>query len=126
MTDLNKRRLGADGEEKAVQFLQKQNYKILKTNFRVGRLGEIDIIAGIGEYICFIEVKTRRSLTYGTPGEAVTALKQKKIKQLASIFLSKTFNTNQYIRFDVIEIILTQQKNTSDEIVSINHIINAF
>lgn len=126
MTDLNKRRLGADGEEKAVQFLLKQNYKILKTNFRVGRLGEIDIIARNAEYICFIEVKTRRSLTYGTPGEAVTAMKRKKIKQLASIFLSKTINSNQYIRFDVIEIILSQQKNTSDEIVSINHIINAF
>ncbi len=126
MTDLNKRRLGADGEEIAVQFLLEQNYKILKTNFRVGRLGEIDIIARFGEYICFIEVKTRRSLNYGTPGEAVTALKQKKIKQLASIFLSKTFNANQYIRFDVIEIILSQQKNTTDEIVSINHIINAF
>ena len=126
MTHLNKRRLGADGEGKAVQFLLKQNYKILKTNFRVGRLGEIDIIARIGEYICFIEVKTRRSLKYGTPGEAVTALKQKKIKQLASIFLSKKFNANQYIRFDVIEIILSQQKNTTEEIVSINHIINAF
>ncbi len=126
MTDINKRRLGADGEEKAVQFLLKQGYKILKTNFRVGRLGEIDIIAGIGEYICFIEVKTRRSLTYGTPGEAVTASKQKKIKQLASIFLSKTFNAKQYIRFDVIEIILSQEKYTTDEIVSINHIKNAF
>ncbi len=126
MTDINKRRLGADGEEKAVQYLLKQGYKILKTNFRVGRLGEIDIIAGIGEYICFIEVKTRRSLTYGTPGEAVTASKQKKIKQLASIFLSKTFNAKQYIRFDVIEIILSQEKYTTDEIVSINHIKNAF
>lgn len=126
MTDLSKRRLGADGEEKAAEYLLKQNYKILTTNFRVGRLGEIDIIARVGEYICFIEVKTRRSLAYGTPGEAVTALKQKKIKQLASIYLSKTFNVNSKIRFDVIEVILLKQKNSIDEIMSINHIINAF
>jgi len=126
VTDLNKRRLGADGEEKAVRYLLSKNYEILKTNFRVGRLGEIDIIARIGEYICFIEVKTRRYLNYGTPGEAVTALKQKKIKQLASVYLSKTSNVNQKIRFDVIEVFLSQQKNSINETESINHITNAF
>ncbi len=126
MTGINTRKLGADGEEKAVQYLLEKNYAILKTNYRVGRLGEIDIIARDAEYICFIEVKTRRTGTCGSPGEAVTAAKQRKIHRIAAIYLSNTGSTCACVRFDVIEIILTKDVNFNCVIKSINHIKNAF
>ena len=125
MAEKNNRKTGAEAEAQAVQFLKEKNYSILKTNYRVGRFGEIDIIASCDEYICFIEVKSRRSSTFGTPGEAVTPSKQKKIRQLASIYLANSNYLNNCTRFDVIEIILSEHAGTS-EIKSINHITNAF
>ncbi len=132
MAAVNNRSLGTAGEELAVQYLLKNGCTILKTNYRVGRMGEIDIIALDCEYTCFIEVKSRRSNSYGTPGEAVTPLKQRKIRQLAAIFLSNSRNIGKYARFDVIEIMLPETFNmenlsTTDKLFNcINHIKNAF
>jgi putative endonuclease len=58
--------LGKTGEAEAQKYLLKENYKILEINFRC-RLGEIDIIAQDGEYLVFIEVKTRTSNLFGSP-----------------------------------------------------------
>ncbi|HEX2925683.1 MAG TPA: YraN family protein [Ruminiclostridium sp.] len=126
MTDFNKRGLGAEGEKEAAEFLKKNGYTVLKTNYRVGRIGEIDIIAMEKEYICFIEVKTRRSSAFGTPGEAVTLAKQKKIRQLAAIYLSNTGETNKSIRFDVVEIIMDKAADSENRMKSLNLIKNAF
>ncbi|MDF2988873.1 MAG: hypothetical protein K0R50_4383 [Eubacterium sp.] len=123
MSERNTRKTGSMGERLAVEFLCRNNYTILKTNYRVGRIGEIDIIAHDSEYICFIEVKTRHTHTFGTPSEAVTAAKQKKIRQIASIYLSNTYKTNRCVRFDVIEIILSKP---DDKITTINLLKNAF
>lgn len=125
MTDISTRRMGTEGEQKAVDFLIANQYSILKTNYRVGRIGEIDIIAKDAEYICFIEVKTRSSYSYGIPSEAVNFRKQQKIKQIASIYLSNTGNMDKCIRFDVIEILMTSINGTN-EIRNINLIKNAF
>lgn len=125
MTSRNTKRLGTDGEQRAVEFLVANNYSIVKTNYRVGRIGEIDIIAKNAEYICFIEVKTRKSYSFGAPSEAVTFQKQEKIKLIASIYLSNTGNTNKCVRFDVVEILMDSNNNTNI-VKSINLIKNAF
>lgn len=125
MTDLNTRAIGAEGEQKAVEFLINNNYTVLKTNFRVGRIGEIDIIAKDAEYICFIEVKTRSSYTFGVPSQAVNFHKQQKIKQIASIYLSNTNSMDKCVRFDVVEIIIKNSNGVSS-VEHINHIKNAF
>lgn len=126
MTDSNKKGLGSEGEKKAAEFLKQNNYIILKTNYRVGRMGEIDIIAREKEYICFVEVKTRRTGTFGTPAEAVTRSKQQKIRQIASIYLSNTGETDKNIRFDVVEIIMEKTVDDTNRVKSINLIRNAF
>jgi len=112
-----KRRLGFFGESKAARYLRKNGYKILQRNFKT-KLGEVDIIAQNGEYVAFIEVKTRRTHTYGEPNEAVGSERRSRYKNTANLYFYRNGlrQSDYIIRFDVIEI-------TPD---GINHIENAF
>ena len=74
--------IGRKYEEKAAELLEKQGYFILERNYRC-KQGEIDLIGKEGEYLCFIEVKYRSGLSYGSPLEAVTKAKQRKISRTA-------------------------------------------
>ena len=106
---MNKRRFGIIGEKIAQDYLRRNGYEILKTNFYT-RKGEIDIIASINNIIVFVEVKTRTNLKYGTPAMSIRDTKLKHIKSTAKIFL-KLNNLYKYeIRFDVIEIIIKNGK----------------
>lgn len=125
MEDRSKKAIGAFGEQKAVEYLLGCHCQVLKTNFRVGRIGEIDIIARDGEYICFIEVKTRRTTNYGSPGEAVIFSKQQKIHRIAAIYLANPVLSDSCVRFDIIEIMIDDKKDQL-AIKSIHHIKNAF
>ncbi len=110
--------LGKQGEELAVAFLKKQNYKILATNWRFGK-EEIDIIACDKNEIVFAEVKTRGSQAFGAPETFVSNAKQRFIINAADAYLKKN-DVDLEARFDVISVII---KNTEPEI---NHIISAF
>lgn len=100
----NKRTFGKYGEELALKHLKEKGYIIKEINFRTGRLGEIDIIAENQEYICFIEVKTRTSLIFGTPAESVGYKKQENIRKLAWTYLKLNGIKNKPIRFDIVEV----------------------
>jgi putative endonuclease len=93
---------GIDSESKAVNYLKKQGYKIIRQNYHT-RFGEIDIIAKDGETIVFIEVKARKSHAYN-PKEAVTKNKKRKISMVALYFLKSTNQMNMRARFDVVSI----------------------
>lgn len=101
---MNKREFGSAGEQLAADYLENNGFTILERNFRSGRFGEIDIIASEGEYICFIEVKTRTGSTFGTPAEAVGRTKMQKIRSLALIYLKQKGMGDRYMRFDVAEV----------------------
>ncbi len=73
------------------------------TNFKT-KLGEIDIIARDRDILSFIEVKTRRNESFSVPAEAVGRLKQRKISQIALIFLKQKKLLNYKARFDVVTI----------------------
>ena len=111
---------GNIGENLAVNYLKKQNYKILQTNYR-NKIGEIDIIANDKNTIVFIEVKTRSSLKFGTPSEAINFHKQQKIRNTAISYLKyKNLYEKVAVRFDCIEIL-------GDKLdCKINHIKNIF
>ena len=87
----------------AVRFLKKHGYKILEQNFRT-QLGEIDIIAKDRQTIAFIEVKTRRSLKYGSPKTAITLEKQRKISMAALLYLKQNDQSRVDARFDVVTV----------------------
>lgn len=100
--------LGKYGENLACRYLQGQGYTILARNFRCHRFGEIDIIACKQSVYCFIEVKTRVSIRFGRPAEAVTLAKQRKIYRCAEYYLqcAGLMSCIPVLSFDVVEIIL--------------------
>mgnify|MGYP000862664561 FL=1 len=103
---MNSKILGGQGENCAAAYLRKKGYRILEQNYST-RSGEIDIIAENGETLVFVEVKTRSSLRYGTPAEAVNFRKRNKIIQTASWYLRQRHMEYRPCRFDVIEIYAT-------------------
>ncbi|KGK88493.1 hypothetical protein SDC9_121318 [bioreactor metagenome] len=100
-----KKDIGNLGENIAEDYLIDRGYIILDRNFR-SKTGEIDIIAKDGDYISFIEVKTRYGTLYGTPGESVNYLKQYRIYKTAQMYILKKRLNKFNFRFDVIEVIL--------------------
>lgn len=110
--------IGKLGEELAVGYLQKQNYKIIERNFEC-RQGEIDIIALDKNELVFIEVKTRTSIKYGKPAEAVNQIKKKHLIQAVKYYLYSRHLENEFIRIDVIEIYLYGNKYTVNHIKQI-------
>ena len=113
---------GQQGEDLAARFLTTGGYRILQRNFRC-KGGEVDIIAydPQNQSFVFIEVKTRRDLSYGVPQLAVTPFKQRQISKAALTWLSKNRKLDSNARFDVIAILLH-----TDVRFSIEHITNAF
>ncbi len=95
--------VGAFGESLAVKALKKNGYKILELNHR-SKLGEIDIIAKEEGVLVFVEVKTRRTDSFGNPKLAVTPRKQRKISMVALEYLKKTGQMDNNARFDVIAV----------------------
>ena len=100
----NKRSLGAEKEELAEKYLKEQGTEIIAKNFYFHG-GELDLVVKDGEYICFVEVKYRKSSSYGLPEEAVTISKQRKIIQGAKLYLYRNkYPADTPCRFDVISI----------------------
>lgn len=100
------RELGNYGEDLACQFLEKNGYKILERNKSFSRFCEIDIIAQIKNTLVFVEVKTRKTNSFGSPLEAITKTKYNHIKQGALTYLSESKNKFSNFRIDAIGITL--------------------
>lgn len=100
-----KKNFGQFGEDKAVEYLQKQHYIILYRNYRTP-YGEVDIVAidtATNEYV-FCEVKTRKSARYMRACQAVNYKKQQKYITMAGYFIAQQNMDELSIRFDVIEV----------------------
>ena len=111
---------GHRGEDLAVDFLFAKGYRIVTRNWRI-KAGEIDVIAQDGDTLVFCEVKSRTSNRWGTGAEAVDGRKQRKIVQVATLYLQRYHLSNQLCRFDVIEILQPARHEPQ-----IQHFINAF
>lgn len=109
---------GSAGESAAAAYLKKKNYKILGQNFSC-RFGEIDVIARQGEYVVFVEVKTRRNENFAQAREFVTRAKQERVIKAAGLWLQQN-DVDLQPRFDVIEVVGEGRTR------KITHIENAF
>ena len=101
-----RKELGDWGERLAADYLRRQGYTIRETKFRCP-LGEIDIVAEKGEYLVFVEVRTKRGRTFGTPEESVTFAKAEKLIDLADTYLQTHDDLPPFWRIDVVAVELT-------------------
>ena len=104
------------GEEHACRELLRRGYTILARRYR-SRYGEIDIIARDGEALVFVEVKTRSTERFGSPLEAVTPAKQRKVIRMAADYVGRSRLFTVACRFDVVGVWLTAGKPRIDVVV---------
>lgn len=100
----NKRQIGTTYEKRAAQILREHGYLILERNFH-SRYGEIDLICRKDRYLVFVEVKYRKTKSFGVPQEAVDTVKQRRICNTASFYLySRHLPLDTPCRFDVVAV----------------------
>lgn len=100
---------GRRGEDLAHRFLRRQGLTIVARNFhqRAGR-GELDIVAWDRQTLVFVEVKTRASAAFGSPGRAVGIDKEKDLRRAAGEYLRRRGAAAESARFDLVNIVLAQ------------------
>ena len=108
----HRKRLGAWGEQLAVEHLKKLKYKIRETNFRCS-YGEIDIVAEDKDCLVFVEVRTRTSSNLGTPEESITRVKQEKLISLAFAYIQEHDLLPRFWRIDVVAVQLGSDRKVS-------------
>lgn len=96
--------LGKRGEELAAAFLIGAGYSILDRNWRCGQ-GEIDVVAFDGVETIFVEVKTRTSVAFGHPLEAITTQKLARLRRLAAAWCEAHPGGHGRIRIDAMAVI---------------------
>lgn len=103
MTD-QRRALGAAGEARAAAWYEDSGYTVIARNWRC-RQGELDLVLGRGRLVVFCEVKTRSSLAFGSPAEAVTRTKQLRLRRLAAAWIEASGTRPGQVRFDVASVL---------------------
>ncbi len=98
-----RRSLGAAGEARAAEHLERAGYRIVARNVRAGGV-ELDLVAARGRRLVFVEVKTRSGRGAGGPEEAVDARKQARLVRGAAAFLREHPAPGARVRFDVLAV----------------------
>jgi putative endonuclease len=97
--------LGSRGEDVAAAWYAARGYELMARNWRC-RDGELDLVLRNGRTYVFCEVKTRTSTRFGAPVEAVTRVKQMRIRRLAARWLEDAApGPAREIRFDVASVL---------------------
>ncbi|WP_430783909.1 YraN family protein [Actinoplanes sp. G11-F43] len=100
---IQRRAVGAYGERLAARHLEDSGLELLQRNWRCAN-GEIDLILRDGDDVVFCEVKTRRTETFGPPAAAVDHRKVRRLRHLATRWLTETGIRAASVRFDVVEV----------------------
>lgn len=95
--------LGRRGEELAADRLRADGYEILARNYRC-RAGEVDLVARDGEWLVFVEVRTRHGDAWGSPEESVTEAKQARLVKVAETYLAERESWDVDWRIDVVAV----------------------
>ena len=109
---MKRRDTGILGEKLAQDFLKKRGYRIKETNYRCPE-GEIDIIARHKDYLVFVEVRTKKSLEFGSPEESITPAKMERLRAIAAHYQQTHNNLPQLWRIDVVAVELNQKGEPS-------------
>jgi putative endonuclease len=112
-------RVGRIGEKIAEEYLVTNGFEIVDKNFRTP-YGEIDLVACKDDLTVFVEVKTRRSLSFGYPEGAITARKLQHMISAAQAYMQSKENSDGTWRIDVIAV----QIGNKAEVTKITHFEN--
>jgi putative endonuclease len=100
---MKRRDTGILGEKIACEFLGKNGYDIVETNYRCAE-GEIDIIARQKDMLVFVEVRTKKSYQFGSPEESITTTKKDRLRAVAERYGQEHDNIPASWRIDVMAI----------------------
>jgi putative endonuclease len=118
-----KKEIGDISERLAEEYLSgKEGYRILQKNYRCPS-GEIDLICQDGQWLVFVEVRSRSTGSINMAAESIGYRKQNKLKQLASYYLTQHKLNFSLCRFDAVLILLDAKKESALEM---KHLKNAF
>ncbi len=106
--------LGRTGEKRAAEHLTALGWQVIDRNWRC-RQGEIDIVALDGSTTVMVEVKTRSSLAFGHPLDAITPRKLARLKRLAGAWCEQ-HPASRHIRLDVIGVVIGRDGTTVDHL----------
>ena len=101
-----KQQFGRAAEAAAARYLVRDGWTLLGRNVRIGR-GELDLIARRGDVLAFVEVKARRTTSYGSPEDAVDGRKRRQVARLAELWLAVrpwALRGVSDVRFDVVAV----------------------
>jgi putative endonuclease len=96
----DRRHLGAGGEDLAARWYEARGGVVVDRNWRCPQ-GELDLVVRLGSTMVFCEVKARTTAAFGSPFEAVTVTKQRRIRRLAAAWLDQSGERAAALRFDV-------------------------
>jgi putative endonuclease len=96
--------VGKFGEDVAVRHLTEAGLEIVDRNWRCPE-GEIDIVARERDVLVICEVKTRSTVLFGLPSEAVSLRKQGRLRRLAYLWLTEHAAHAPEVRFDVVSVV---------------------
>lgn len=95
--------LGRAAEAAAAAWLEERGYRILARNHATRR-GEVDLICREGDTICFVEVRSRSRLDYGSPADSVGVRKARRVVAAATHWALSHGGLDQPMRFDVVAV----------------------
>ncbi len=98
---MKRRETGILGEKLARRFVESRGYRVIETNYRCPQ-GEIDIVATLHEVLVFIEVRTKKSLSFGSPEESITPAKREHLRAAAENYRHEKNRRNSPWRIDVV------------------------
>jgi putative endonuclease len=117
---MKRRATGIMGEKLAGEFLGRNGYDIIETNYRCPG-GEIDIVARQQDTLVFIEVRTKTSRQFGGPEESITPAKMERLRTVAAHYCQNHNDLPEARRIDVVAI----QMNPNGQVTRIELIENA-
>lgn len=113
------RRRGDLGEDAAMRYLEEKGFRVLDRNWRY-RQWELDLVCRDGDTVVFVEVKTRKAGTMGTPADGLDRKKQARLVKAASQYLTRNDLWDEPCRFDLAGVVDTGRS------MDVQHIENAF
>lgn len=94
---------GSDGETLAAEYLIGKGYEILERNYRYGH-AEVDLIVRKGNWLIFVEVKTRSGKSFGFPEEFVDWKKEENVFYVAEWYMEK-IRWEGNVRYDIVSVL---------------------